>query len=63
MNAHNRYEISPITHRVKREHSGSVLHFAVQLCAIAGGVFTVAGLLASISDCLASKIRISKKID
>jgi len=38
------YEISPIMVRF-REQQKSLLHFLTQLCAILGGVFTVAGMI------------------
>jgi len=42
-----RYDFSPVTVRYK-ETRESFSHFAVQICAVIGGVFTVAGLLDSV---------------
>jgi hypothetical protein len=42
-----RYDLSPVT--VKFTHiAESLFHFLVQVCAIVGGVFTVAGIVDSI---------------
>lgn len=43
------YDLSPIHVEVK-ESKGSFLHFLVQLCAIIGGVFTVASMFSTFMD-------------
>jgi len=43
----SRYDLSPVTVKFT-EFSGSIFHFVVQVCAIIGGVFTVAGIIDSI---------------
>jgi len=43
-----RYEFSPITVKFTQSREG-FFHFTVQLCAIVGGVFTAAGIAASLS--------------
>merc|ERR1719240_1588727 len=42
-----RYDFSPVTVRYM-ERRESTSHFLVQICAVIGGVFTVAGLLDSV---------------
>lgn len=42
-----RYDLSPVTVRVS-QFKANFFHFMVQICAIIGGVFTVAGILDSI---------------
>jgi len=48
-----RYDITPIRVHYWHEREG-ITHFFVQLCAIVGGVFTVAGLLVRLSARLAT---------
>jgi thiol-disulfide isomerase/thioredoxin len=43
------YDILPIVVQV-REKSQALYHFITQLCAIVGGVFTVAGIVATVTD-------------
>eukprot|EP01103_Thecamoeba_quadrilineata_P006053 TRINITY_DN15789_c0_g1_i1.p1 TRINITY_DN15789_c0_g1~~TRINITY_DN15789_c0_g1_i1.p1 ORF type:complete len:290 (+),score=35.55 TRINITY_DN15789_c0_g1_i1:3-872(+) len=50
-----RYELCPITVVYKQSRTGFI-HFIVQLCAIIGGVFTVAGLVAVTSTKIYDKI-------
>ena len=45
--AYFRYDLSPVTVKFSRER-GSIFHFLVQVCAIIGGVFTIAGIIDSI---------------
>jgi len=54
-----RYDFSPITVKYTQYRRG-FLHFVVQVCAIIGGVFTVAGLFASVSTRLVDKINLGK---
>eukprot|EP00744_Colponema_vietnamica_P003898 GILI01005909.1.p1 GENE.GILI01005909.1~~GILI01005909.1.p1 ORF type:complete len:336 (+),score=86.99 GILI01005909.1:52-1059(+) len=42
-----RYELTPVTVTYKQQQK-SFLHFIVQVCAIVGGIFTVAGIVAGI---------------
>jgi hypothetical protein len=39
-----RYDLSPVTVRFS-QYRENFLHFLVQVCAIVGGVFTVAGII------------------
>lgn len=39
-----RYDLSPVTVRFT-QYRENFLHFLVQICAIVGGVFTVAGII------------------
>eukprot|EP01104_Vermistella_antarctica_P016905 TRINITY_DN5870_c0_g1_i1.p1 TRINITY_DN5870_c0_g1~~TRINITY_DN5870_c0_g1_i1.p1 ORF type:complete len:318 (+),score=76.01 TRINITY_DN5870_c0_g1_i1:40-954(+) len=54
-----RYEMSPITVKYT-EHSSPFSHFIVQLCAIIGGVFSMMGIVASLSSRVAEKIAMGK---
>ena len=42
-----RYDLSPVTVKFGRERE-SIFHFVVQICAIIGGVFTIAGIIDSL---------------
>jgi hypothetical protein len=42
-----RYDLSPVTVKFSLEREG-FFHFIVQICAIIGGVFTVAGIIDSV---------------
>jgi len=42
-----RYDLSPVFVTITQENK-SFLHFLVQVCAIIGGVFTVAGIIDSV---------------
>lgn len=45
-----RYDLSPITVKFAQRKSSTVAHFLVQVCAIVGGVFTVLGLINSVTN-------------
>ena len=47
MNHTPRYDLSPVYFTVTQEKN-NFFHFLVQICAIIGGVFTVAGIIDSI---------------
>jgi hypothetical protein len=54
-----RYELSPITVKYTQYRTGFG-HFLVQLCAIIGGIFTVAGFVALTSSKIYEKIALGK---
>eukprot|EP01103_Thecamoeba_quadrilineata_P018886 TRINITY_DN7433_c0_g1_i1.p1 TRINITY_DN7433_c0_g1~~TRINITY_DN7433_c0_g1_i1.p1 ORF type:complete len:290 (-),score=34.63 TRINITY_DN7433_c0_g1_i1:186-1055(-) len=55
-----RYELSPITVIFRQSRTG-FFHFVVQLCAIIGGIFTVAGLVAIVTSKIYDKITLGKQ--
>lgn len=57
-----KYEISPVTVKIIRGR-GSLVHFLLQLCAIVGGIFTVSGLIASITARVVKKLSTSIKLE
>ena len=50
-----RYDLSPVTVKFTQWRE-SIFHFLVQVCAIIGGVFTVAGIIDSVIHKAAVKI-------
>jgi hypothetical protein len=57
-----KYDISPITVKITRGR-GSLGHFLLQLCAIIGGIFTVSGLIASVTARVAKHISSGPKLE